>query len=253
MVNEAAQRGEADLAAVAGAIGEPRRARILNVLGDGRALPASLLAREAGVAPSTASTHLGRLVDAGLIVAEVSGRHRYYRLAGPAVAEALEALALLSPLGPVRSLRASTQAAAMRRARACYDHLAGRLGVDVMAALLARGCLAGGDGRHDPARARLDHYSGPGRDFTYTLTQAGERLFAELGVDLRRRPTIRYCVDWSEQEHHLAGGLGAMLLARLLELGWLRRVPVGRVLLLTEAGAAGLGRVLGLERRPSAG
>ena len=249
MMEETTTRGEADLARVAAAIGEPGRARILNALGDGRALAASVLAGEAGVAPSTASNHLARLVDAGLIVVEVSGRHRYYRLAGPMVAEALEALSLLARPEPVRSLRASTRAASLRRARACYDHLAGRLGVEVMAALLARGHLAGGDGIHDPARARLDHYSSSGHDFTYTVTESGERFFSDFGTDLSRRPTIRYCVDWTEQRHHLAGGLGAQLLTRFLDLDWVRRMPVGRALLVTETGLAGLGRTFGVEAR----
>ncbi len=249
MVHETATRGEPDLAWVAAAIGEAGRARILNALGDGRALAASVLAREAGVAPSTASAHLGRLVQAGLIVAEASGRHRYYRLAGPAVAQALEALASLAPPEPVRSLRAATQAAALRRARACYDHMAGRLGVEVMAALLARGHLAGGDGRHDQARARLDKYSGAGRDFTYAVTEAGERFFTDFGLDLGLRPTVRYCVDWTEQRHHLAGGLGTQLLDRFLERGWVRRVAVGRALVVTESGLSGVGRAFGIEAR----
>lgn len=249
MTSESATRGEADVARVAAAIGEPGRARILNALGDGRALAASVLANEAGVAPSTASAHLTRLADAGLIVAEVSGRHRYYRLAGPLVAEALEALSALAPPEPVRSLRDHTRAAALRRARACYDHLAGRLGVEVMAALLARGHLAGGDGRHDPARARLDRYSAAGHDFTYTVTESGERFFADFGLALSRTPTVRYCVDWTEQRHHLAGGLGAQLLARFLDLGWVRRMPVGRALLVGETGLAGLGRTFGVDAR----
>ncbi len=145
--------GDADLAAVGAALAEPARARILAALGDGRALAASVLAAEAGVAASTASAHLARLLDAGLLEVLPQGRHRYYRLAGPHVAELLEALARVAPPAPVRSLREGTRAEALRTARTCYDHLAGRLGVALMTALIADGHVTGGDGRHDPAVA----------------------------------------------------------------------------------------------------
>src|SRR4051812_2152057 len=140
--------GDADLAALGAVLGERARARMLLALGDGRALPASLLASEAGAAPSTASVHLARLVDAGLVTVTSQGRHRYYRLAGPHVAELIEVLARLSPTAPVRSLREGTRAQALREARTCYDHLAGRLGVAVMRALIDAGSISGGDGRH---------------------------------------------------------------------------------------------------------
>jgi DNA-binding transcriptional ArsR family regulator len=121
--------GDADLAALGAVLGDRARARILLALGDGRALAASVLASEAGVAASTASAHLARLVDAGLLAVTVQGRHRYYRLAGPQVAELIEVLARVAPAAPVRSLREGTRAQALRAARTCYDHLAGRLGV----------------------------------------------------------------------------------------------------------------------------
>ena len=123
------------------------RAQVLALL-DGRSLPSGLLATEAGVAASTMSEHLARLLDAGLVTAERQGRAHYFRLAGPAVAHALEALARLAPPEPVRSLRQGTRAHALRRARTCYNHLAGRLGVDLMTALIDRGLLTGGDGHH---------------------------------------------------------------------------------------------------------
>ena len=137
--------GDADIAAVASLVADPSRARILSALTDLRALPASVLAAEAGVTPPTASGHLARLTDAGLLTVERSGRHRYYRLAGPEVAEALEALGRLAPATPVRSLRQGTRANALRRSRSCYDHLAGQLGTGLMAALLERGVLEGAE------------------------------------------------------------------------------------------------------------
>src|SRR5215211_3040620 len=204
--------GDADLAAVGSLLAEPARAQILLALGDGRALAASVLAAEAGIAPSTASAHLGRLVEGGLLTAEHHGRHRYFRLAGPQVGELLETVARLAPAAPVRSLRQGTRAEAVRTARTCYDHLAGRLGTALMAALLERGVLAGGDGAFHPEAG--DRLSSPGGDVPYELTEHGAGFLRDdLGVDVAaiggRRPLVRYCVDWSEQRHHLAGALGA--------------------------------------------
>jgi DNA-binding transcriptional ArsR family regulator len=200
--------GDVDIARVAAVLADRGRARMLLALGDGRALPASVLAGEAGVAASTASAHLARLTDAGLLRVERHGRHRYFRLAGPGVAELLEALAGQAPPAPVRSLREGTRAEALRAARTCYDHLAGRLGVELMAALVDRGALEGGDGRFHPGAGGADRLAGPGRDVDYRLTGAGADLLAGLGVEVAgngRRPLVRYCVDWSEQRHHLAG------------------------------------------------
>ena len=163
--------GDADLAALGSVLGERARARMLLALGDGRALPAGVLASEAGVAASTASQHLGRLVDAGLLAVVPQGRHRYYRLAGPQVAELIEALARVAPAAPVRSLREGTRAHAIRTARTCYDHLAGRLGVSIMQALIAEGAVTGGDGLHHFDGD--DRLSAPGRDVDYRLTRAG--------------------------------------------------------------------------------
>src|SRR5262245_62162701 len=156
--------GDSDLAAVGALIGEPARARILTTLGDGRELPASVLASEAGVAASTASAHLARLVDGGLVTVEARGRHRYFRLSGPGAGRATEPLAATAPPAPVRSLKDGTRAQAVRAARTCYDHLAGRLGVGLMGAMLERGILSGGDGHYDRARARDDRPSAYGHD-----------------------------------------------------------------------------------------
>jgi DNA-binding transcriptional ArsR family regulator len=243
--------GDSDIARVATLIGEPARARVLMALGDGRELPASVLAAEAGVASSTASAHLAKLVDGGLVAADRHGRHRYFRLAGPDVARAIEALARIAPPAPVRSLREGTRAHALRQARTCYDHLAGRLGVALMAGLLERGVLAGGDGRHDPTAARRDRPSAAGRDLDYRLTEAGAERLRRLGVDVDGavagpRAPIRYCVDWSEQDHHLSGALGAALAARLFELGWVQRLARTRAVRLSDAGREGLRDKLGV-------
>jgi DNA-binding transcriptional ArsR family regulator len=237
--------GDADVAAAAAVLAEPGRARIVFALADGRALPASVLAREAGVAASTASGHLARLVDAGMLDVEPQGRHRYYRVTRPEVVRALEALAEIAPPAPVRSLREGTRARMLRDARLCYDHVAGRLGVALFGALIDRGALSGGDGLYHPDTAVQDRLSAPGQDVDYRLTDDGVALFDDLGVDVAalaagRRPLVRYCMDWSEQRHHLAGALGAELTARLLELRWIMRASSGRAARITDAGRAGL-------------
>src|SRR4051794_28475380 len=215
-------RGDADIAALGSVLAEPARARMLMALGDGRALAASVLASEAGVAASTASGHLNRLVKAGLVDVLPQGRHRYYRLAGPHVGDLLEVLARVAPPGPVRSLRQGTQAEALRSARTCYDHLAGRLGVAIFGALLDGGHVVGGDGTHDPLAAEEDRLSAYGRDLDYRLTPSGRAKLSALGVELPRGDALRYCVDWSEQRHHLSGAAGRALAGRLLELRWIR-------------------------------
>jgi DNA-binding transcriptional ArsR family regulator len=231
-------------------MGERARARVLMALLDGRALPAGVLAAEAGVAASTASEHLARLVAAGLLTVQRQGRARYFRLAGPEVAEVLEALARISPPEPIRSLRQGTRAHALRRARTCYNHLAGRLGVAVMGAMLDRGLLTGGDGHHHPEQAETDRLAAPGTDLTYRLTQRGRKTLTALEIDLdalsRHKPMIRYCVDWSEQRHHLAGALGDALTRRMFDLGWIRHVSQHRAVALTDTGRQGLNDAFGI-------
>jgi DNA-binding transcriptional ArsR family regulator len=239
--------GDIDLAAVGALVGDRRRCRILLALNDGRALPASRLAAEAGVGAATASSHLGKLTEAGMLAVEARGRHRYYRLAGPEVAGLLEALQRLAPAEPVRSLRQGTRAQALRQARTCYDHVAGRLGVGLMAALLERGHLTGGDGTYDPADG-TDVRAGYGHDVDYRLTPAGDDFLAGFGMHAPpRRRLVRYCVDWSEQRHHLSGALGRGLLDRLLELDWIRRTDATRAVRVTDTGRAGLRTTFGLE------
>lgn len=224
------RRGDVDLAPLGAALADPARSRMLLALDDGRALPASALAAEAGVRPSTASAHLAKLVAAGLLRVERSGRHRYFTLAGPHVGELIEVLTRLAPARPVRTLRDDASARALREARTCYDHLAGRLGVALMGTLVDRG-----------------HVSGPGLDLEYELTEPGHTFLSELGVALPpRRRTVRHCVDWSERRHHLAGGVGRGLLDRFFAAGWILRAHKGRAVLVTEAGRAALHSHFGL-------
>jgi DNA-binding transcriptional ArsR family regulator len=248
--------GDADIARIGALVADPARARMLMALGDGRALAASVLADEAGVAASTASAHLAKLVDGGLLTVQRHGRHRYFALAGPQVGALIETLAGLAPPAPVSSLRQGTRAHQVRTARTCYDHLAGRLGTGLMSALIERELLAGGDGTFDPHAARRDRLSAPGSDHDYRLTERGHHELSAFGVDFdqlatRSRPLIRYCVDWSEQRHHLAGSLGAALAARMLELGWVSRARRGRAVLVTPAGSRGLARTFGLQVDPA--
>src|SRR3984957_20986914 len=176
--------GDADIAAVAAQFADPARCAVMLALDDGRALPASVLAEEAGVTRSTASSHLGKLTDAGLLTVESHGRHRYYRLAGPEVGALLEHLGRLAPPRPVRSLREGTRAARLRSARTCYDHVAGRLGVAVMRSLLDREALVGGDGHYAPRRDSHDALSSPGHDLRYQLTDTGREFLIGIGVEI---------------------------------------------------------------------
>lgn len=254
MTATAIRGGDPDIASAAALFAEPTRARILIALADGRSLPASVLAAEAGVTPQAASAQLARLQAEGLLAAERSGRHRYYRLASAHVAAVLEALAQLAPVQPVRSLRESTRAGALRRARTCYDHLAGHLGVQLTQALIDAGALVPADGVPDNRRRPGDRLSSPLRDHPYRLGPAAVPVFTGLGIPAERltgedthRPMLRFCLDWSEQRHHLAGRLGADLLAACTEAGWITRAPGRRTVRVTQAGSAALRARLGLE------
>jgi len=214
--------GDADIAAIGAVLAEPARAKILLALGDGRSLAASMLASEAGVAASTASHHLARLVEAGLVVVEPRGRHRRYALAGPAVGELIEAVARVAPVQPVTSLRQGTRAYAVRYARRCYDHLAGRLGVAVADAIVEL------------------------RGDTFVVTRRGAQRLAALGVDAAAADRARPCLDWTEDRHHVAGALGRDLLSRLVALDWVIRDEKTRALRVTAAGRDGLPELFGL-------
>lgn len=231
--------GDLDIAAVGALVADPARCRILLTLADGRELPASRLAADAMVSAATASSHLGKLADGGLVVAEARGRFRYYRLAGPAVAELIETLERLAPAAPVRSLRQSQRSKALREARTCYDHLAGRLGVELMQAMIVNGYLAGDDDGETHSAAG---------DIDYRLTERGSAFVDALDVRLpMRRPQIRYHTDTTEQRPHLAGGLGHGLLDRFIELRWIRSLEDSRAVSITKAGRQGLDEHFGLQ------
>ncbi|MDQ2586966.1 ArsR/SmtB family transcription factor [Saccharothrix yanglingensis] len=216
-----------ELADLAALLADRTRVRFLLSLLDGRAWTTGELAAAAGVAPSTASEHLSRLVDGGLLVRRAQGRHRYVQLAGPDQAGLLEhLLAHLGPTGPERpTLRAATADEALRRGRTCYDHLAGRLGVAVADAMTGRGLLT-------PDLA---------------VTDAGRAWLDDLGfTPPARRPPARACLDWTERRSHLAGAAGAYLCAHFHERGWVRRVGTGRAVRLTPSGRTALAGLLGL-------
>lgn len=221
--------GETDLAAVGALLAEPARAKVLLALADGRALAASVLAREAGIAPSTASHHLAKLVDAGLLAVVKRGRHRYFLLAGPHVAELIEAVARVAPAQPITSLRQGTRAHAVRYARRCYDHLAGRVGVALTEALVENGVLDEGNSRAG-----------------YTVTERGTSILAGIGIDKQSGEVVRSCRDWTEQRNHIAGPLGRALMTRLLDLGWFIADPRTRAVRITPTGRANLPARLGV-------
>lgn len=224
--------GDADIAAVGAALADSGRAAMLLALLGGDAVSAGELARLADRSPSSASAHLRTLREAGLVVAEDVGRNRFFRLAGPDVADALEALARIAPPRKARGLRQSEAAQAVKRARTCYDHLAGELGVAVTDALVGRGLLRRGDG-------------------CFEVTRAGGAWLGGLGIELetlerRRRSFARACVDWTERRPHLAGALGAAVADLFFDRGWARRLPGRRALAVSPSGCAWLERELGV-------
>jgi DNA-binding transcriptional ArsR family regulator len=255
VTTETTARRPADIAPVAALFADPTRARIVMALVDGRALPASVIADESGVSASTTSGHLSRLVDGGILTVEQSGRHRYFRLAGPEVAAVVEALAVIAPQPPVTSLRESTRAAAVRRARTCYDHLAGRFGVAVTEGLITHAALARTDGHDGSERSDADRLAAPMPTHPYRLGPAAGDVLGRLGVELEpllqrprpARPLLRFCVDWSEQRHHLAGALGAAVLASSESAGWVRRRPGGRAIEVTPTGREAFRDALGVD------
>lgn len=219
-------QGEVDIAAAAALMADPSRAAVLMELTDGRALPPSELAEVAGVSRSTMSEHLTKLREAGYLAVEPGGRNRYYRLAGPEVAAAVEALAALAPRSEVRSLRQANRAGALGAARTCYGHLAGELGVGITDALVARGIVEReGD--------------------VFLLTDPGAAFFVDLGIEKPPRAG-KSCNDWSERRPHLAGKLGVALTKRLFELDWIERTERRRAVRVTKVGRRELGRRLAI-------
>lgn len=211
-----------DIAQVAALIGDPARANILTALMSGKALTATELAYEAGVTAQTASAHLTKLTDGGLVSALKSGRHKYFSLASDDVAGVLESLmGLAAGAGHLRK-RTGPKDSAMRRARVCYNHLAGDMGVQMYRAMVAQGLL-------DDSRESL------------ALTQAGHSFVSELGIDVSalpasKSPLCRECLDWSARTSHLSGQLGRALLTRFIALNWAKRQENSRVVTFSPEG-----------------
>jgi DNA-binding transcriptional ArsR family regulator len=232
-----------DLAPAAALIADPTRAAILCALLPGRPLAAGELARLAGVSAATASFHLAKLLAGGMIEVTRQGRHRYYRLASHEVAAALEALGLISPARPVRTLRQSREAIALAEARTCYDHLAGRAGVELLDAMLHRGLL------EERSSRSADDYDGA--ESRFEVTGAGVGALGSFGLDVvairrSRRRFAGTCIDWTQRRGHLNGALAAAITSRLFEVGWIERGQRIRSVRITEAGADGLAATFGL-------
>lgn len=211
---------------IAALIGDNARAEVLSALMAGGALTATELADMAGVTKQTISFHLGKLLEAGLLVVEPQGRHRYFRLAGQEVAQVLESLMGMAVQSQGNRPRTGPRDPALRKARVCYDHLAGELGVLAYEEMLRQGVFE-------------IRQEGP------WLTQHGRLWFRHLGIDTdalacAKRSFCRACLDWSERRHHLAGALGAALLTRIQELGWAKRARDSRVIVFSDQGEASL-------------
>jgi DNA-binding transcriptional ArsR family regulator len=211
-------------------LADSTRASLLTVLMDGRARTGGELARQVGVAPSTASEHLSRLLDAQSIAVEAQGRHRYFRLAGSEIAELLESLGAVVVPGRARDSSEAKAPSELLQARSCYDHLAGRLAVRIYDQLLA----------NEHLHRAHNHL---------TLTPSGQALLADLGVDMQTvrnasRPIARSCPDWTERRHHLAGAAGAALFDILLARRWIMRGSRPRSIRITDAGQRGLQQAL---------
>jgi DNA-binding transcriptional ArsR family regulator len=215
-------------------IGDPARANMLAALMDGRALPAGELAYIARVTPQTASGHLAKLTETNLLVPEKQGRHRYYHIASPLVASMVESIMTVAAIQlPARRTPVSYMDDGMRIARTCYDHAAGRLGVGIAEAMAERGHVVFGD---DGA----------------AVTEAGSAFLVDFGIardvgHRTRRPFCRPCLDWSERRPHIAGAVGAAILGRCLDLGWVEKSRDTRALKITPSGARGLDETFGLQ------
>jgi DNA-binding transcriptional ArsR family regulator len=217
------------MASIAALLGDPARANILTALMDGRALTAKELAFAALVSPQTTSGHLAKLTEAGLLTLAKQGRHRYFRLASPLVGQMLESvMAVAGPdPSPARRWRGGE---ALRTARTCYDHLAGRLGVALADSLTAAGHVA---------------LSADGGE----VTPSGHHFLHEFGAEPAggKRVFCRPCLDWSERRPHIAGRLGAAIAARCLDLHWIERQRDGRAVTITAKGHSGFADTFGVE------
>jgi DNA-binding transcriptional ArsR family regulator len=223
--------GTVEMAEIAALVGDPGRANMLSALMDGRALTATELAFAAGVSPQTASGHLAKLTAAHLLSITTRGRYRYYRIATPLVGRMLEGILAVAGALPARYRPASKADEALRTARTCYDHLAGRLGVGLADRLSARGHVL------------MAEEAGE-------ITPEGMAFLADFGVETpdprRKRAYCRPCLDWSERRPHLAGAIGAALARRCFDLGWLERVRDTRALRITATGQRGFSELFDL-------
>jgi DNA-binding transcriptional ArsR family regulator len=220
------------IAEIAGLVGEPARATMLSALLDGRAFTATELASAARVTPQTASTHLAKLTEAGLVTAIRDGRYRYFRLASPRIAEMLDGIMAVALENRPRYRPLSRQARELSAARICYDHLAGRLSVDLADSLITHEYIVAGDE-------------------TAEITRAGTRFLTDFGIDLSalsssRRHFCRLCMDWTERRPHIAGAVGAAITKRCFELGWTERMKHSSAVIVTASGKRGFRETFGI-------
>jgi len=220
------------IAEIAALVGDPARATMLSALLDGRAMTASELAFTARITPQTASTHLARLTDAGLLSVIRDGRHRYFRLASPKVVDMLDGIVAVALENKPRYPPLSRQARELSAARICYDHLAGRLSVDLTDFFIAHEYMVLAEEAAE-------------------ITPAGTRFLTEFGIDLARlsstrRHFCRLCLDWTERRPHIAGAVGAALTKRCFDLGWTERLKHGRAVIVTALGKRGFLETFGI-------
>jgi DNA-binding transcriptional ArsR family regulator len=221
------------IAEIAALAGDPARATIVSSLLDGRDLTASELAVAARITPQTASSHLAKLTEAGLLSVVRNGRHRYFRLASPTVVDMIDGIVAVALQKRPRYRPLSRQAIALSAARICYDHLAGRLSVELTDSFVARGYVV------------LD-------DEAAEITTAGTRFFTEFGIELpplrsTRRHFCRLCLDWTERRPHIAGAVGAAITKRYFDLGWMERMRRSQAVLLTPVGRRGFQETFGID------
>ncbi|MFM0075723.1 helix-turn-helix transcriptional regulator [Paraburkholderia sediminicola] len=227
--------GQHNISSVAHLIAEPVRSVMLITLADGSTMSAGALAAAAGVTAQTASSHLSKLLDGGLLSVESKGRHRYYRLAGAHVSHVLESLASVGPVTPAWRNTPNRSAQALRFARCCYDHLAGQISIAVTQSMLTRGFLVEASERR------------------YALTTSGHAWLQQLGIDIGELPVgqtelARQCLDWTERQFHVAGPLGARLMDAFLAWGWVRKSSTTRSVAVTALGWDGLKTHFGIVR-----
>ena len=221
------------IAEIAALVGDPARATMVSALLDGRALTASELALAAQITPQTASTHLAKLTEAGLLSVVRNGRNRYFRLASPTVADMIDGIVAVALAKRPRYRPLSRQARALSAARICYDHLAGRLSVDLTDSFVARKYVV------------LDEEAAE-------ITTAGIRVFTEFGIELptlrsAHRHFCRLCLDWTERRPHIAGAVGAAITKRYFDLGWMERMKRSHAVIVTPLGRRGLQKTFGID------